>query len=172
VFVRCHEYRARVDTIRTGNDAEAAVLHRLILAGIGVLVPFGGGSPFDLGGVVPPDGDVLRIQVKSGRIRGDCVAFNSCTTDHGAGRQTHEGRTDVIAVYFRDSDGVFMVPVAECPAYVGLLRLRPTKNNQQRGIRFAADYSFDEWVRRLPPWEYQDREARTDLGHPPSPRAA
>jgi hypothetical protein len=138
-----------VNTIQRGNAAEAAVLHRLICADIGVLVPFGGGSAFDLAAVVPPDGDVLRIQVKSGRVRGDCVRFNSCSTDHGSGRQSYDGRADVIAVHVRELDSVFMVPVAECPTRLGMLRLRPARNNQRAGIRFAADHSFEEWIRRL-----------------------
>ncbi len=140
-----------MDTIRRGNAAEAAVLNRLISAGIGVLVPFGGGFAFDLGAVVPPQGDVVRIQVKSGRARGACIAFNSCSTDHGTGRQNYEDRADIIAVHVLESDSVFMVPVSECPSYVGSLRLRPTRNNQRRGIRFAADYSFENWIRRLEP---------------------
>jgi hypothetical protein len=136
-------------TIQRGNAAEAAVLHKLISVDIPVLVPFGGGLAFDLGAVVPPDGDVLRIQVKSGRIRGACIAFNSCSTDHGRGRQSYENRADLIAVHVRESESVYMVPVSECPSRLGLLRLRPTRNNQRRRIRFAADYSLEEWIRRL-----------------------
>ena len=146
MFVRPQKYLALVGTIQRGNAAQSAVLHKLILAGIPVLVPFGDGLPFDLGAVVPPDGRVVRIQVKSGRIRGDCVAFNSCSTDHGLGRQPYNGRADIIAVHVRESDAVFMVPVGECPTYHGLLRLRPTRNNQRRGIRFAADYDLEKWI--------------------------
>jgi hypothetical protein len=129
----------------------------LISADIPVLVPFGGGLAFDLGAVVPPDGQVMRIQVKSGRVRGDCVKFNSCSTDHGMGRQSYQGRADVIAVYVHESDTVFMVPVAECPSFGGLLRLRPPRNNQRRGVRFAADHSFAEWLSGLEMWEERAR---------------
>jgi hypothetical protein len=142
-------YRPPVDTIQKGNAAEAAVLHRLIQSGIGVLVPFGGGLSFDLAAVVPPDGRVLRIQVKCGRVRQGCVRFNACSTDHGTGRQSYEGRADVIAVFVRETNGLFIVPVAECPSRLGLLRLNPPRNNQRRGIRFAEDYSFESWFDRL-----------------------
>lgn len=118
-------------------------------SGIHALVPFGGGLGFDLGAVVPPDGTVLRIQVKSGRVRGACVEFNSCSTDHGMGNQNYAGRADVIAVYVSETDAVFMVPVCDCPSFRGFLRLRSTRNNQKHGIRFAADYAFDDWVTRI-----------------------
>jgi hypothetical protein len=153
-----------MNTIQRGNAAEAAVLYKLISAGIHVLVPFGGGLAFDLGAVVPPDGDLLRIQVKSGRVRRDCVAFNSCSTDHGTGRQSYDGRADIIAVHELDSNRIFMVPVAECPTYVGALRLHPPRNNQRRGIRFAEDYSFETWIRRLGQWD-QEESSLEQLAH-------
>jgi hypothetical protein len=34
-------------------------------------------------------------------------------------------------------------------SYLGSLRLRPTRNNQRLGIRFAADYSFENWIAGL-----------------------
>jgi PD-(D/E)XK endonuclease len=138
-----------MDTIQKGNAAEAAVLNRLIRADLGVLIPFGGGFSFDLGAVVPPDGDVLRIQVKCGRVRKGCIRFNTCSTDHGAGRQNYVDRADVIAVYVAETDSVFVVPVADCPSFVGLLRLDPPRNNQRERIRFAQDYTFEGWLKQI-----------------------
>lgn len=153
-----------METIHRGNAAEAAVLHKLIAAGFGVLLPFGGGCAFDLGAVPIPDGDLLRIQVKSGRTRGDCVVFNTCSTDHGSGRRNYEGRADVIAVHAPERDEVFMVPVGDCPSFQGALRLRPTRNNQQRGIRYAADYEFGKWVEAARSADDQDAD-RPHLRH-------
>jgi hypothetical protein len=157
-----------VDTIHRGNAAEAAVLHNLMRSGIHVLVPFGGGLAFDLGAVVPPDGRFVRIQVKSGRVRNGCVEFKTCSTDHGSGPQTYEGRADVIAVDVAELDDVFIVPVGDCPTSKGFLRLDDARNNQRRRIRFAADYSLEEWIRRLPQAyrEDADRADRDPPGHP------
>jgi hypothetical protein len=138
-----------VQTIHRGNAAEAAVLAALTNAGIPVMLPFGQGLGFDLGAVVPPVGDLVRIQVKSGRVRKGCVKFNSCSTDHGAGRQPYTGRADLIAVHVPEPDQLFMVPVDDCPPFTGHLRLEPTRNNQRRGIRLAVDYEFATWVRSL-----------------------
>jgi hypothetical protein len=138
-----------MDTISRGNAAEAAVLAALIRADIPVYIPFGGGGPVDLIAIMPPDGHIARIQVKSGRIRKGCVRFNTCSTDHGNGRQPYTGRADLIAVHEPNHDEVFMVPVEDCPSRLGLLRLTPTRNNQQRRIRFAADYTLAGWIDSL-----------------------
>jgi hypothetical protein len=134
-----------VDTIARGNAAEGAVLHACINAGVGVLIPFGSGASFDLGAVVP-GGAILRIQVKSGRVRNGTVLFNTASTDHGHGRLDYRGRADVLAVYVAALGRVFMVPVDDCPAYVCSLRLDPPRNNQRRRVRFAEDYAFERWV--------------------------
>jgi hypothetical protein len=134
-----------MSTIVRGNAAEAAVLSALVEAGLHVLVPFGGGLPFDLA-VATDAGSLLRVQVKSGRVRDGCVQFNSCGTDHGRGRQDYRGRADVIAVHVASLRRVFVVPVSECPSYVGALRLRPPRNSQKRRIRLAEDYSIESWA--------------------------
>src|SRR5688572_13215314 len=137
-----------MDTIARGNAAEAAVLHAFIEAGIHVLVPFGGGLSFDLAAALP-DGTLLRVQVKSGRIRRGCVEFNTRSTDHGRGALTYRGRADVIAVEVPELNRIFIVPVDDCPVSRGYLRLDPTRNNQKRGIRIATDYSFEAWAEAL-----------------------
>jgi hypothetical protein len=138
-----------MDTISRGNAAEAAVLAALIYSDIAVLTPFGGGTPFDLAAVMPPDGDLVRIQVKSGRLRKGCVEFNTRATDHGNGPQRYDGKADVIAVHLPEPDSVFVVPVDECGTTKGYLRLDKPRNNQQRRIRFAADYTLASWIDSL-----------------------
>jgi hypothetical protein len=135
-----------MNTISRGNAAEAAALCAFAEAGLHVLVPFGDGLPFDLA-VVMPDGETLvRVQVKSGRVRGSCVVFNACNTDHGSGRSAYTGKADVIMVHVAELRELFVVPVSDCPAYAGSLRLEEPRNNQRIGIRFAQDYSFRSWL--------------------------
>jgi hypothetical protein len=137
-----------VNTIAQGNAAEAAVLHALTAAGIHVLLPFGDGLSFDLA-AVPPVGEILRIQVKSGRVRSGCVEFNASSTDHGRGQLHYRGRADVMAVYVASLDRVFVVPVDDCPSFKGYLRLDAPRNNQRRRVRLAERYSFDAWLDSL-----------------------
>jgi hypothetical protein len=134
-------------TILRGNAAEAAVLNALIHADVGVLIPFGGGFPFDLGVLAPVDGEVLRVQVKSGRVRNGCVQFNAHSTDHGHGQRDYRGRADLIAVEVPELQEIYIVPVHDCASTKGTLRLDAPRNNQLMGVRFAKDYTLDVWLR-------------------------
>src|SRR3954471_12051130 len=134
-------------TIRRGNAAEAAVLNAFIRADLTMLVPFGEGAPYDL--VVDSGLELIRVQVKCGRIRSECIEFNSAGTDHGRGRLSYRGRADVFGVHAPQLDRVFVVPVNDCPNFRGYLRLTPTRNNQQRGVRYAGDYAVEDWARSL-----------------------
>ena len=142
-----------MDTISRGNAAEAAVLDALVRADIPVLIPFGDGLCFDLAAIKPSDGAVLRLQVKSGRVRHGCVEFNACSTDHGRGRQHYRGRADLIAVHVPVIERIFVVPVDDCPSFRGYLRLVAPRNNQRRGVRPAERYAFEAWVRSISPVE-------------------
>ena len=137
-----------VSTITRGNAAEGAVLRALTTAGMHVLIPFGDGLCFDLA-VVAPDGRILRLQVKSGRVRKGCVEFNASGTDHGRGRLHYRGRADVVAVYEPSLDRVFIVPVDDCPSFKGYLRLDAPRNHQRRRVRLAEDYSLEAWIDSL-----------------------
>ncbi len=134
-----------MSTVSQGNAAEAAVLQALTAAGLHVLLPFGDGLAFDLG-VVNRDGRVLRVQVKSGRIRKGCVEFNCSSTDHGRGPRHYRGRADLFAVHLSDTARVFVIPVDDCPSSKGYLRLDAARNNQRRRVRLAADYSLEAWI--------------------------
>ena len=136
-----------MSTILRGNAAEAAVLNALIKGGLLVLVPFGDGSPYDL--MVDSATQLIKVQVKCGRVRNECVEFNTCGTDHGHGRMSYRGRADVIGVHAPQLDRVYVVSVDECPVYQGRLRLTPTRNNQQRGVRYAGDHAIEAWARSL-----------------------
>jgi PD-(D/E)XK endonuclease len=136
-----------MSTILRGNAAEAAVLNALIRADLVVLVPFGDGTPYDL--VVDSGSALIKVQVKCGRIRSDCIEFNSASTDHGRGQISYVGRADVFGVHAPQLDRVFMVPVDGCARFRGYLRLTPPRNNQQRRIRFASDYAVESWAASL-----------------------
>jgi hypothetical protein len=122
-------------------------LNALIRADLMVLVPFGDGSPYDL--LVDTGHALIKVQVKCGRIHDDCIEFNSCGTDHGRGRMSYEGRADVFGVHAPQLDRVFVVPVEGCPRFQGRLRLTPTRNNQQRRVRYASDYAVESWAASL-----------------------
>jgi hypothetical protein len=73
------------------------------------------------------------------------LVFNPHTTDHGRGRQSYLGRADIFGVYFPPAESVYLVPINAVTRFSGRLRLEPARNNQRRGIRFAADFEIDRW---------------------------
>ena len=132
-------------TATRGNAAEARVLAEFVLRGYEVLVPFGSGQPYDL--AVDLGGPcILRVQCKTAwLIARGCLSFNCRSTDHGNGPQPYDGLADLFAVYLPPRDSIYLVPLDGVAATHGRLRLEPTKNNQRRGIRLAADFEIDVW---------------------------
>ena len=122
---------------------EAAVLAALVHHGHEVLIPFGDGSSYDL--VVDSGERMIRVQCKTGRLKGACVDFNSCSTDHGRGRQDYRGRADVFGVFCPAIDRVFIVPVDVAAGFVTRLRLEPARNNQRLRTHDAELYDVALW---------------------------
>lgn len=131
-------------TATKGNEAEAVILAALVQRGLDVCVPFGGGQPYDL--MVDLGGcDVLKVQCKTGwEIKG-CIAFHTRSTDHGQGRRPYFGLAHIFGVYFPPTRSVYLVPLDAVAGFQGRLRLEPTRNNQQKKIRFAADFEIGRW---------------------------
>lgn len=132
-------------TATKGNAAEARLLAELVGRGYDVLVPFGGGQPYDLALDL---GDlVLKVQCKTAWLTagGSCLMFNCRSTDHGRGPQRYEGLADVFGVSL-PPDSVYLVPLHSVGGFVGRLRLEPTRNNQKRGVRFAAEFEIGRWT--------------------------
>jgi len=133
-----------------GEVTEGAVFGALVRHGCRVLIPFGQNQPYDLV-VDRGEAGFVRIQCKTGWERDGCVLFNSCSTDHGRGRQDYRGRAELFAVYFADEDEVYLVPVAEAATRTTRLRLRATANGQSRGVRLAEDHRLARKVAELLP---------------------
>jgi hypothetical protein len=63
------------DTKTIGDRSEAQVLATLIDAGYHVAIPFGENHRYDFI-VEDPNGRLLRIQVKTGRLKNGAIRFN------------------------------------------------------------------------------------------------
>jgi PD-(D/E)XK endonuclease len=121
------------------------VLGALVQRGFEVSVPFGSGQPYDLL-VDLGSRDFLRVQCKRAWPLRGCVVFNCRSTDHGRGPQSYIGLADIFGVYFPPTSTVYLVPIEAVAAFEGRLRLEPALNNQQKGIRLAAEYEIDRWT--------------------------
>jgi len=60
--------------------------------------------------------------------------------------QSYIGLADIFGVFFAPTSTVYLVPIDAVAAFEGRLRLEPTRNNQKRLIRFAADFEIDRWT--------------------------
>jgi hypothetical protein len=129
-----------------GNAAEGRVLAEFVALGFDVLVPFGSGHPYDL--AVDLGDLVLKVQCKTAWLTagGTCLTFNSRSTDHGGGRRSYEGLADLFGVFLPPRDTVYVVPLDSVAGFAGRMRLEPTRNNQRRGVRFAAEFEIDRWT--------------------------
>ena len=62
-----------------------------------------------------------------------------------AGPQSYVGVADIFGVYFPPTKSVYLVPIQAVANTIGILRFEPTRNNQKRRVRLAADYEIDQW---------------------------
>lgn len=123
-----------------GELSEAAVVHHLIRAGYDLAKPLGDNARYDL---IIDDGDrFLRVQIKTGRLVEGVIRFEASSSQahRGRGRQSYRGQIELFAVYSPDLDKTYLVPVDECGAIGGTLRLEPPRNSQRAGVRWAAQY--------------------------------
>ena len=132
-------------TKRKGDLAEMKVACDLLEKGYRVAIPFGEDCDYDL--VVERDERLERVQVKYARSDDGSLTIGcrSNSLTNGKVRPTKHytpAMVDWMAVYDA-ADRCYYVPSHELGQHgrCGItLRTRPTRNNQQIGIRFAEDY--------------------------------
>ena len=127
---------------KIGEKSEGQVLAAFLRADKQVLTPFGDSARYDL--VVDEDGDFIRVQAKTGKVKDGAIVFKTCSVDwYGKTRRSYRGEADVFAVYVQESDDLYIVPVDGLPVTEARLRLAATKNGQTKGVRMANPFIFD-----------------------------
>jgi hypothetical protein len=125
-----------------GKRSEAKILAALVQAGKSVLIPWGE-ERYDL--AVDEGGRLVRIQCKTGILRGGCVDFKTCIMDrrHPLGDGGYAGQIEAFAVYCPQNDRVYLVPIeaVPCPT-LARMRLDPPRNGQVMHIRWARDFEL------------------------------
>ena len=133
------------DTKAVGDRSEAEVLAALVRRGYLMSIPFGENHRYDL---IADDGEkLLRIQVKTGRLKNRVVAFRACSTHSHRRRgptasRGYLGEIDYLAIYCPENQKVYLVPESELVRTGGHLRLDPTLNRQVRNIRWASEFEL------------------------------
>jgi PD-(D/E)XK endonuclease len=95
-----------------GEMTEAVILAHLVQRGDTLLLPFGNNQQYM---VIDRDGDLIRAQCKTGRLRNGVVRFCVCSINGFTGEhRDYKGQADVFLVWFRELNTVYEVPVDVC----------------------------------------------------------
>ena len=138
-------------TNQKGFIAETAVIHECAKLGVPVSKPLDDQKYdliFDLGA------KLLRVQCKWAARLGEVISVRTRTC-----RRAREGliqrsysleEIDAIAAFCPDTGRCYLLP-HELSVERSMLQLRltPTRNNQEVGIRWARDYEFDARLKTL-----------------------
>ena len=128
-----------------GNLTEARILAAFVAAGYLVSVPFGAGHKYDF--VVDDSTRLFRVQCKTGRVKNNVLLFNAYSqSGNGAVKMSYRGLADLFAVLNPADDQVYLVPVNEVGVTDVSLRLAPTLNKQEQGVRWAEHYLLRQLV--------------------------
>lgn len=132
-----------------GSTTEAIVLSAYLRSGFQVSIPFSSLTAYDL--IVDTGKRLLKIQAKTAWVRQGCLNYHGRRRVGGgySNRRAYEiGEIDFFAVYCPQTNSLFVVP-AEGHGKAGVLRIKPTKNNQKKMIRWAEDYSWDRHIEQI-----------------------
>jgi PD-(D/E)XK nuclease superfamily protein len=138
--------KGKRNTNSIGDISEAAIIARFLQLGYVVLTPYGGNQRYDLV-IEDADGQFWRVQCKTAWIdEGNTVIkFNTANRNvTGKNRQTrhYRGQCDYFAVYNVTLNKVYLIAVDQVGAGGVSLRLAPSKNNQDKYMRWAKDYEL------------------------------
>ena len=127
-----------------GENSEAQILAQFLKHGKVVLTPFGDNQRYDL--VVDEGGNFIRVQCKTGlmdkRLKGEAFLFSTCSSNwYAKTYKTYEGEADVFAVYLRETDTVYSVPVQNTPKKTCTLRFTKGKR-KKKTTKMAVDHEF------------------------------
>ena len=137
-------------TKEKGNIGEAVILAEFVKRGIQCSLPFGDAARYDL--IAEFNGKLNKIQIKycaqvteNNSITCPCASSTNHTTNKHY--TTYENDVDYIACYIQPLDKSILIPIEEVGKKKTLtVRITPTSNNQQKGIHYLNDFSFDKAI--------------------------
>ena len=130
---------------RKGSGRRERDRRHAIALGIDVYWPMGGGGRYDL--ILDTGSRPLRTQCKWASLKGDVVVVRIGTcrlTPGGYVRTTYSSvEVDGIAAYCGELKQCFWLPIEEFAGQGFVhLRLRPARNNQSAGVKYADRYAL------------------------------
>jgi len=131
--------------VDVGIRTEATIVAELLKRGYQILVPHSQNQRYDL--VLDVDGVFMRVQCKTGRLRNGCVEFSAQSirvNTKRTVRRDYRDQVEVFMVHCPETGGIYAIPVEEATRTNCTLRIEPTANCQDKGIRWARDYELPE----------------------------
>lgn len=127
---------------KIGDITTATILSHLLQKGYFVLLPFGDSLRYDL--VVEKDNKFERIQCKTGRLKDGFIVFStaSLTWYPTYNRKNYVGQIDYFGVYCPQNGKCYLIPVDQVGQTRANLRVEPTKNSQNKNIRWATEFEI------------------------------
>lgn len=136
--------KGKRDTNAIGEISESAITTRFLQLGYLVLTPYGGNQRYDLV-IEDEEGQFWRVQCKTGWIEENGAILVFKTANHNGQRRDwrhYRGQCDYFAVYNEELNKVYLISVDEVGTAQVNLRLLPTKNSQEKNVRWAKDYEL------------------------------
>jgi hypothetical protein len=136
-----------MNTKDVGDIAEQIIILDMLKCGYVVSRPIGDNAAYDL--IVDTGTEILRVQVKGRSAKKDALVVQLYTTVFESGGSNNRTKmvpynldvVDVFAVVDNDTSECYYVHSNELTGAQSFnLRLKPARNNQKKGIRFASDY--------------------------------
>jgi hypothetical protein len=133
-----------------GAESEAVIAAVLIQAGYTVLTPNGYMHRYDLV-IEDAEGKFWKIQCKTAwlskdratlRFNGYSLLMKGQKGRSESKRMSYENDVDFFAVYSPDTQKVYLLPITHVKNTENCLRLIPTGNNQEKNVRYAAEYEL------------------------------
>ena len=116
------------------------ILALLLQAGYSVLVPYNV-LRYDI--AFDDCGQLKRVQVKTGNLVKGAVTFRPYSAPpNGKRRYYTSDEVDYYGVWCSELDQGYLVPLAGGGERCCSLRVDPTKNGQEKGIRWARDFEI------------------------------
>lgn len=128
-------------TTEKGEIGEAMVIADLMRQGHDVALPFGHNQPYDLIVIRKEGGRLEKVQVKYTTSDGEVIRAVIRSSSAWVAHRYTADEVDWLAIYEATTSSCYYIPAVVWDGYQQLaLRLKPTRNGQVRGIRWAADY--------------------------------
>lgn len=143
-----------MNTKQLGNLTELQCMAYLYGLGYSISIPFGNADKYDL--ILDVNDKLYKIQIKhsseytdnQGEI--EYIKFNCTWQSHNSQGYSkskyQENEIDFFATFYHGK--CYLIPRKEC-SNEKILRIKPPRNGQRKGVNFLEDYVAEEVISKL-----------------------